>query len=177
MVTEWRWWWEKCGNLMWQGVGSSLRGFLDHVPAFCEGGHVLPSHGALRSCALLLARSAAGQPWPRPCRESCVGKQKGDDDSSGVWVPGGSAVKQNGPGSPCVRWCEHWGRRQELFPWFCLQHSGTKSSHTGWAKLFFLYYSKLITCKPHDSLTVPGLLLQQQQSQPRFVSSAFCVTS
>lgn len=44
---------------------------------------------------------------------------------------------------------------------FASSSSGTKSSHAGRAKLFFLYYSKLITCKPHDSLTVPALLLQQ----------------
>lgn len=44
---------------------------------------------------------------------------------------------------------------------FASSSLGTKSSHAGWAELFFLYYSKLITCKPHDSLTIPALLLQQ----------------
>lgn len=91
---------KRCGDLMWQGVGSSLGGFLDRGPALRAEGRALSSHAALLSCALLLAPSAAGWPWPRPCRESCVGRQKGEDDSSGLWVPGGRAVKQNDPGSP-----------------------------------------------------------------------------
>lgn len=153
MVTEW-WWWEKCGDLIWQGVGSSLRGFLDRGPAFHTEGHVLPSQRALRSCALLLALPAAGWPWPRPCRERHMRRQKGDDNSSRVWVPGGRAVKQKGPGSPRVRWCEPWGKWQELCSHdFASSSLGTKCSHAGWAKLFFLYYSKLITCKPHDTLS------------------------
>lgn len=46
---------------------------------------VLCPHTELSGAALSSSpRSAAGQPWPRPCRESCVGRQEGDDDSSGL---------------------------------------------------------------------------------------------
>lgn len=47
---------EKCGDLMWQGVGSCLGGFLDCGPALRAEGRVLSSP-ELRS---LLAPSAAG---------------------------------------------------------------------------------------------------------------------
>lgn len=89
-----------------------------------------------RACSVLTrsAQELNFSPLPISCRVTLaktLQKELGGKAEGRWWQQRGvsargRAVKQNGPGSLCVRWCESWGRWQELFPWFCLQQLGNK---------------------------------------------------
>lgn len=145
-----------------------MGGFLDLGPALHTEGCILSltqsSHqrqSPPRPC--IIPHQLQGVPGKDPAEIAAWRGRREIDGDNGIRVPGRRAAKKNGPGSPHVR--DAWPalRKAPAAIPVTLPPAAarTKNSKAGWAKPFFLYYSNLTTCKPHDSPVVPALLLQQ----------------